>query len=60
MIEIISGNKGYTYVLRKGDKQVRYEITYKTYFDYGRICDIDEHIKDLLKREMKKLMDYDI
>ena len=60
MIEIISGNTGYTYILRKGDRQVRYGITYKAYFDYGRMCNIDEYIKDYLKREMKKLMNYDI
>ena len=60
MVEIVSGKYGYTYILRKEDKQVRYEITYKAYFDYGRIYNIDEYIKDYLKREMKKLMDYDI
>ena len=60
MVEIVSGKYGYTYILRKEDKQVRYEITYKDYFRLGSICDVDGYIKDLLKHEMKKLMNYDI
>ena len=60
MVEIVSGKYGYTYILRKEDKQVRYEITYKNYFKLGSMYDVDEYIKDLLKHEMKKLMNYDI
>lgn len=59
MIEIVSGEYSYTYILRKEDKQVRYSITYKDYYTLGNMCDIDSYIKNLLKREMKKLMNYD-
>jgi hypothetical protein len=59
MIEIVSGKYSYTYILRKEDKQVRYSITHKRYFELGSMCDIDLYIKDLLEREMKKLMNYD-
>ena len=60
MVEIVQGKYGYTYILRNKDKQVRHEITYTDYFRLGSMCNVDEYIKDLLKHEMKKLMDYDI
>ena len=60
MVEIVQGKYGYTYILRKEDKQVRHEITYRDYFRLGSMCDVDKYIKDLLKHEMKKLMNYDI
>lgn len=59
MIEIVSGKYSYTYILRKEDKQVRYTITHKDYFKLGSMCDVDLYIKDLLEKEMKKLMNYD-
>ena len=54
MIKIIAGKYAYTYILKEGDSQVRYEITYKDYFRYGSMCNIDKYIKDLLEREMQK------
>ncbi len=59
MIKIIAGKYAYTYILKEGDKQVRYGITYKDYFKYGSICNIDKYIKDLLEREMQKLKKYE-
>jgi hypothetical protein len=59
MIKIIAGKYTYTYVLKEEDKQVRYEITYKDYFRYGSMCNIDKYIKDLLECEMNKLKKYE-
>ena len=59
IMEIVPSRYAYTYVLRNEDKQVRYTISYKEYFKYGSLCDIDMYIRDLLEREMKKLMNYE-
>ena len=59
MIKIIADKYAYTYILKEGDRQVRYEITYKDYFRYGSMCNIDKYIKDLLKGEINKLNKYE-
>ena len=59
MMEIIPGKYSYTYILRDGDKQARYEITYKDYFILGSMCDVDQYIKTLLRREINKLKKYE-
>jgi hypothetical protein len=59
MMEIISGVYEYIYTLRNEDKIVTYAISFKSYFELSKYYDVDEHIKDLLEREMKKINDYD-
>lgn len=63
-MEKTGGKSAYTYILKEGDKQIRYTISYCQYFALSRYYDVDEYIEDLLEREMDKLkktiMPYDI
>ena len=53
-MEKTGGKSAYTYILREGDKQIRYTISYCQYFALSRYYDVDEYIEDLLEREMDK------
>lgn len=54
MLKIVLGNSEFIYILKKGDLEVTYSISFKAYFELSKMYDVDGRIKELLKNKMNE------